>query len=126
MNEVRWKIAYESSFEYLPESDGVYLICCKCSDGNNIVIYTGQSNNIKKRIYQHWGDNEKEEIRHIIIKYRNSIFVLYTLFDGRRLDGVENFLFNYYKPQLSDKTPDANPIPIQVPNIVSKGRVKFY
>ena len=127
MKIVMWNNKKEVEFDSIPEKQGIYLIACQCSNGKNIVVYVGQSNDLRRRAKEHWSDNEQnKDLKNAIKKYKNAFTYFYAVLDSARdLDGCEKYLFDCYEPQFTDRTPEAEPIEIALTNSVSKGRVNF-
>ena len=120
-----WTKVYEKAFDNLPESDAVYVIGTYTNGKHYVAIYTGQTNNIKRRSKEHWSDDEdNEKLKNIISNYRGSVSLFYSLDDKNALNGHERFLFNHYEPQAQSKAPDVEPKPISLPDGVSKGIIK--
>lgn len=108
----------------MPETDAVYLIVANSKIGK-IVLYTGQTDNIKRRAKEHWSDNEKNEmIKNFIYKYKSAVSLFYYLDHGNALNGHERFLFNYFEPQAQSRAPEVDEKPINLPPNVKKGKFK--
>lgn len=122
-----WANKKELGFDEIPEKQGVYLIACDCKNGKSYVVYTGQTDNLRRRTKEHWSDNEpNKELKDAIAKYKSAFKVVYAEVDNiNDLDGIEKYLFNYYQPQLTDRAPDFEPIEVVLPNSVEKGKVNF-
>lgn len=127
MKIVIWATKKEADFDNIPEKQGVYVIACSCKNGQNIVVYVGQSNDLRRRAKEHWSDEEKnEDLKNAIKKYKTCFMYSYATLDSSEdLDGCEKYLFDYYKPQFTDRTPDADPIEMVLIDSVSKGKVNF-
>lgn len=119
-----WKHSTRESFSSLPESDAVYLIVAKTTNDEYVVIYTGQTNNIKRRTAEHWGEGEQNlKLKNIIERYGSSISLFYALDHGNALDGHERYLFDFYNPQAQTNAPDVHSQAITLPPIAKKGRI---
>ena len=122
---LEWKIANEKDFDQLPSQCAVYLIVAETSSGENIVFYTGQTNDIKRRLKEHWSDNEQNKmIKNIIKKYKKFIFAYYAIDHENALDAHERFLFNFYEPQAQTKAPDVEQKRVTLPSSTIKGKIK--
>lgn len=119
-----WKHLNEASFASLPESGAIYLIVAKTTNDDYVVIYTGQTNNIKRRAKEHWSESEQNtKLKNIISKHRSAISMFYALDHGNALDGHERYLFDYYNPQAQTNAPDKEPKPVTLPALAKKGRI---
>lgn len=119
-----WIKVKESEFDDLPDTDAVYLIVGHTDKNNNIVFYTGQTNNIRIRAKQHWGNSEENTmIKNVIAKYRGAISLYYHLDHGNALDGHEKYLYEYFKPQAQKRAPEVEPKEIELPSNVSRGYI---
>lgn len=127
MKIVIWSTKKESDFDSIPEKQGIYVIACSCKNGKNVVVYVGQSNDLRRRAKEHWSDDEQnEELKSAIKKYKTCFTYSYAALDfAKDLDGVERYLYDYYEPQFTDRTPNADPIEVVLSNSVSKGTVNF-
>lgn len=122
-----WIDKREAKFDEIPEKKGVYLVACDCKNNKSIVVYVGQTENLRRRTKVHWSDNEQnKELKNAIAKYRSAFKVVYAEVDSLNdLNGIEKYLFDYYEPQFTDRRPDAEPIEVVPPNSVQKGSVNF-
>lgn len=119
-----WKHITKQSFSLLPENDAVYLIAAKTTNDEFIVVYTGQTNNIKRRAHEHWGEGEQNpKLKNLISRYGSSISLFYALDYSKSLNAHERYLFNYYSPQAQTNAPDVSPKAITVPPMAKKGRI---
>ena len=123
-NKLNWIHVEERKLDTLPESSAIYLIVAITINNNYLVLYTGQTDSIKDRTKQHWSESEpNKELKNIIKKYRNSISLFYHLDDKSLLNGHERYLFDHFEPQLQERAPDVEPIEIELPNNVVKGKL---
>lgn len=121
-----WMIVYNNDFNSVPEKPGVYMITCKCENGKEIVVYSGQSTNLCRRLKEHWSDNEVNlELRKAIKRYSYSLCVYYAVTSQYVLDGIEKYLFDLYKPQFQDRAPDTEAISCNFPLNIHRGTVNF-
>ena len=127
MKELNWSMKREFDFDNIPKRQGVYVISCNCNNGKSVVVYVGQTNDLKRRAKEHWSDNEQNTgLKNAIEKYKQAFCFCYAPINlSKDLDGCEKYLFNYYQPQFTDKSPDAEPIELALSNLVSKGKVNF-
>ena len=127
MKTLVWIDKREANFDEIPEKKGVYLIACDCKNGQSIVVYVGQTDDLKRRTKEHWSDNEQnKELKNAISKYKSAFKVTYAEVDSLNdLDGIDKYLFDYYNPQFTDRSPDADPIEVVLPGSVHKGNVNF-
>lgn len=122
---VFWAKATESDFDDLPEESAVYVITVHTTAGTNVVIYTGQTDNIQRRSKEHWSKNEpNEKLKNIIAKYPSAMALFYAKVHGNSLDGHERFLFNHFEPQVQEKAPDVEPKELSLTNSFTKGKIK--
>lgn len=120
-----WFKKVESKFDDIPKRPGVYVISCKCKDGNDHAIYVGQSIDLQGRIKEHWSESESnKDLKSAISKYPGSMGAYYAEAGKGDLDGIERYLFDHFEPQFTDRAPQEDPIVVILPN-VKKGRVNF-
>lgn len=122
-----WLDVKEENFDNVPNKCGVYVISCKCKDDKYHVVYTGQSEDVQRRLKEHWSENEtNEDLKKVISNYRSAFKGTYALVDKKsELDGCEKFLFDYYNPQFAERAPDVEPADITLSSTVVKGKVSF-
>lgn len=91
----------------LPSSiQGVYIMESVLLD----VFYVGKTEKqgIQKRIDQHYGTQEENEIILHEIKQNWPINVYYSEVDESDIPGVEQFLKNYFEPEGNKNDPSSN------------------
>lgn len=127
MKTLVWIDKREANFDEIPEKKDVYLIACDCKGGQSFVVYVGQTDDLKRRTKEHWSDNEQnKELKNAISKYKSAFKVTYAEVDSLNdLDGIEKYLFDYYNPHFTDRSPEADPIEVVLPDSVHKGNVNF-
>lgn len=126
MNNLVWKKARQNEIDYIPNKPGVYLITMLCSNMMEYVIYSGQSNNLQRRLKEHYSIyEENEKLCNVIKKYQNRINMYYATVNEYFLDNIERYLFNYYRPQFQDRAPDVFPRTCSLPNNLYKGTIPF-
>ena len=123
-NSLSWIRVEEKDFDSLPEESAVYLIVVDTINNNYLVIYTGATINIKDRAKQHWLESEpNKELKNLIKNYRSAVSLLYALDAKDIIENHERFLFERFEPQLKHKTNSAEPIEINIPDNVVKGKL---
>lgn len=123
-NKLNWIHVEERKFDTLPEAPAIYLIVVDTINNNYLVIYSGQTENIRDRAKQHWSESEQnKKLKNIIKKYRTSVSLFYYQDDKSLMDGHEKYLFDRFEPQLQEKAPDVETIEIELPNNVVKGKL---
>lgn len=126
MYNLEWQKIDKSNFETVPKKSGVYIITCKCVSGEEHVIYSGQSDNLCRRLKEHWNDSEEnEELKRAIKNYPSAIEAYYSLVPLVNLDCLERYLFDTFLPQLQERAPEVSASSCTLPKNVSKGRVNF-
>lgn len=101
---------------YVPEKAGVYLLWVKLHNGKWTCFYVGQAENLKTRLLQHLSSSEKNDC----IKTHVSTYTCGFEFAlvGRQADrdGIEKFLYDYYKPECNNiSPPDVESIEVNLP-----------
>ena len=123
-NKLNWIHINEGQFDTLHEAPAVYLIVVITINNKYLVLYTGQTENIKDRTKQHWSESERnKKLKNIIKKYRTSVSLFYYQDDKTLLDSHERYLFNRFEPQLQEKAPVVEPVEIDLPDNVIKGKL---
>lgn len=125
---LKWRTKNCDEIEQISNESGVYLISVKCNDGKYYVIYTGQSNDLNRRISEHCSDNEKNtDLKKAINSYSKYIKFIYAYKNGEDdLNGLERYLYDYYQPQFTERSPNVKAIECDLPlEEAVKGRVNF-
>jgi excinuclease UvrABC nuclease subunit len=105
-------------FSSLPETGGNYAIFyLEMASLHYRCIYVGKAENLKKRAQQHWSDSETNTEMKAFLKQTNLLCFFYALVDAdNKRDGIEAFLYNYYKvPKFNNNKPQAPQIIVNVP-----------
>lgn len=123
-NKLNWVHTEGNKFDSLPELPAVYLIVVITINNQYLVLYTGQTINIKDRAKQHWSESESNKgLKTIIKRYIGSVSLFYYLDNKSLLDGHERYLFDCFDPQLQEKAPNVEPIEMKLPNNIVKGKL---
>lgn len=93
---------------YFMNKVGVYMIWY-ATPSEARVIYVGQGE-IGERLKKH-----REDLQIMNYAKFGQIRVSWLELPGEYLDGVEAFLFDTYKPIIGERTPAAEPIPVNLP-----------
>ncbi len=98
-----------------PTKAGVYILCVKIINGKWRCFYVGQTNDLDKRLKAHLSWEEpNEKIKEKVTKYIcGYAFAPVPLKSDR--DGIESFLYDYYKPECNFDIPLAEPIETNLP-----------
>ena len=128
VKKMMWLQVGEKDFDNLPETDAVYIIVAHTTRKHYIAIYTGQTNDIKRRSKEHWSEDEtNEKLKNVIANCKDAISLFYALDNENSLDGHEKFLYEHYEPQTQSKAPDVEPRPISLPeNVVNEIIINDY
>ena len=126
MQYVQWRKCSANGIDSIPETNGLYVLAIICKDGQSYAVYVGQTNNLRRRIKEHWSPNETNKgLRDAIQKYGGSFQIWYATTNAWLNDGAERYLFDWYGPQFGEKSPDVMGIQISLPSEVRKGTVRF-
>ena len=116
---VKWNEIKIQNIDVIKNKPGIYIFSTKQKIDNKYAVnYIGQSVNLQDRIINHFSDSEenKDLKRHIGKGYLMKIS--YTYIDEEYLDGVELFLYNYYKPTFNKQSPPGDKqISCNLPNV---------
>ena len=95
--------------EHFENLKGVYIIWhCKSGDQKARVVRVGQGI-IKDRIAAHREDPE-------ITAFKNyGMLATWVSVSDSEIDGVERYLFDYWKPLVGQRAPDVTAIPVSSP-----------
>ena len=99
----------------VPPSPGVYVLWVKLQSGNLRCYYVGQAVDLRTRLLEHLSQGEMNQcIKTHVHKHICSFqFALVTRQADR--DGIEKYLYDYYKPECNQKDPGGTPIPVNLP-----------
>lgn len=101
--------------ENVTTSAGVYLLWVKLKNGNWRCFYAGKVKNLQSRLLEHLGNNEENEC----LKTKVSKYICGFEYSeiGREDDrtGIENFLYDHYKPECNINNPGGTPIQVTLP-----------
>lgn len=78
----------------------------------------GKASNLRERAKQHWSDKEENEglKKHIKCNYIMKFSSAEVGKESDR-DGIEAYLYLKYKPIYNDQKPQADPIPVNTPEV---------
>ena len=101
--------------KYVPTDAGIYLLWVKLTNGNWKAIYAGQAKNLKTRLLEQLSNNEKnkllkEKINKKVIGFE---YAKVSLQSSR--EGIEQFLYDHYKPECNEIDPGGTPITVNLP-----------
>ena len=95
----------------IPEVSGVYII-----QNNNGFIYVGQSENLRRRMFEHAFKETNLLLRFLMEIYEQSIVVKWAEVPKYQLNGVEKYLCNRLNPICNHILPPGNKeIPCNLP-----------
>lgn len=89
----------------LIDEDGVYVIKTRESPGR--AVYVGQGE-ISERLIEHSKNSE--------ITRHGMLSIAWAELHWSKIDGVERYIYEVYKPIEGKKWPDVNPIPVNLPD----------
>jgi len=97
-----------------PASAGVYTLWVQLQNEKWRCYYVGQASNIEQRLLDHISDDEPNSgIRANVNKYISG-FESANVGKQTDRDGIEKYLYNYYKPECNEVDPGGTPIEINL------------
>ncbi len=117
---VTWSAAFPFQEEQnvkdnAPADKGIYLLLVQLINDKWRCIYVGQSTNIQSRLLEHLSNDENNKN----FKGQSSKYICgfkYCLVEQQEArNGIEKFLYNYFKPEYNDKDPGNTPIQVNLP-----------
>jgi len=117
--DIKWsafhRLTEENVREYVPTTAGVYLLWVKLKSEKWRCYYAGQSDNLQRRLLEHFSAIEDNPC--IKDKVANYISGFEYAKVGRQSDrdGIEKFLYNHYSPECNVEEPGGTPIPVNLP-----------
>ena len=105
-NAYRWT-ATSSNRDFVINSINSGGIYAYIDTFENKVIYVGRTDNLDRRLQEHWSDNEPNRmLRNYLHNYQTK--VLYKKEDSQtKCAGMELYLYKRYQPVCNDRVPDA-------------------
>lgn len=96
-------------------SAAVYLLWVKLKSDKWRCFYVGQASNIHDRLLDHLSDEEDNEcIKENVSKFICGFEYAVVTKQSNR-DGIEKFLYDYYKPECNKVDPGGTPIEVNLP-----------
>jgi excinuclease UvrABC nuclease subunit len=98
-----------------PRDSGVYLLWVKLKNDKWQCYYAGQAENLESRLLAHLSNGEENTcIKSNVLDYISGYeYAKFSLQNDR--DGIEKFLYDYYKPSCNEKDPGGTPIAVNLP-----------
>jgi excinuclease UvrABC nuclease subunit len=92
---------------YAPMSAGVYVLATKLKNGNVLIFYVGQAEDLDKRLKEHLSENEpnkcvRDEVKNYLCAFRYA-----KVSSQADRDRAERALYNRFTPKCND--PDRIP-----------------
>ena len=95
----------------IPEVSGVYIIL-----SDNGLIYIGQSENLRRRLFEHAFNETNLLLKFLMEIYEQNIVIKWAMVPKHQLDGVENYLCNRLNPICNHISPPGKKeIPCNMP-----------
>ncbi len=100
---------------YVPDDAGIYLLWVKLKTGKWRCFYVGQAENLEERLLDHLsGDEENKCIKNNVSNYVCGFEYAKVSKQSDR-DGIEKYLYDYYKPECNKVDPGGKPIEVNLP-----------
>ncbi len=126
MVKLNWTTIQARDLSLIPHRSGIYLLSVICPDKKLRVVYVGKSNDLSRRMRDHWSSNESNrDLRTAIAEYGSYFSISYAEANESQLDGIESYLYDRFKPQLNEQEPQAQPTFVTPPEKLLKGTVGF-
>ena len=112
MKSLIWKMTDPPNFKNVPEKAGVYIISTRQEvDHAYEVKYVGQAENLRARAMVHWSKNELNKALKDHIAEDYVMKFNYSEVESADLrDGIELYMYNYYKPPFNQNPPRGEDI----------------
>ncbi len=109
------RLTEENVKKYAPSSAGVYLLWVKLKNDKWRCYYVGQAIDLEKRLLEHLSTNESNAcIRTNISDYISGYECAKVSKQSDR-DGIEKYLYDYYKPECNKVDPGGDPVEVNLP-----------
>ncbi len=101
---------------YVPKAAGAYLLWVKLTDGKWGCFYAGQAMDLEGRLLEHLAASEPNACvrRHVREFVCGAEYAKVPT--QRERDGIEKFLYEYYRPECNQQDPGVAPIPVNLPS----------
>lgn len=100
---------------YVPTNAGVYLLWVKLKNGKWKCFYVGQASDLEDRLLDHLSTAETNKcIKNNVSQYICGFEYAKVSRQSDR-DGIEKFLYDYYKPKCNQVDPGGTPIEVNLP-----------
>ena len=112
MKSLKWMMTEPPNFRNVPEKPGVYIISTRQQvDHAYEVKYVGQADNLRARANEHWSKKElNKDLREHIAQDYAMKFNYSEVSDPEHRDGIELYMYNYYKPPFNTKPPPGETV----------------
>lgn len=119
MITLKWYKITLDNINKLHAKPGVYIISVLLRNGSYGAVYVGQSNDIARRIKEHFSNNEQNSSLRNYLNNDYTFKISYSYISDDLLDGIEKYLISYYHPRFneSDGVGDRKYV-CSLPNVV--------
>lgn len=119
MDTLDWYKVNKDNLDNLPETSGIYIFSVLLKSGNYGVFYVGQSENIRKRVKEHFSSSESNGPLKSFLSNDYTFKISYAKCLQKSLDKYEKYLISYYDPKYNDKEGNGNESSeCSLPNVV--------
>lgn len=110
-NGTRYKLSdVDLTHQYFnTHREGIYIIYYLTHNSFISTVYAGQGN-IKDRIYAHRNDDRIQRYAD-----NHTLYVAWAEVENYQQDGIEKYLHNTLNPWVLERSPDAQPIQVNLP-----------
>lgn len=117
--QVEWSTFHNLNEEnvkrYVTVDSGVYLLWVKLKNNKWQCYYVGKAENLERRLLEHLSYNENNKCIKINVQNHISGYEYAKISKQSDRDGIEKFLYDYYKPECNEIDPGGYPIPVNLP-----------
>lgn len=117
--QVEWSTFHnlneENIKKYVTTDSGIYLLWVKLKNNKWRCYYVGKAENLERRLLEHLSYNENNKCIKNNIQNHTSGYEYAKISKQSDRDGIEKFLYDYYKPECNEIDPGGYPIPVNLP-----------
>lgn len=117
--EVSWssfqRLTEENIEKFVPKDSGVYLLWVKLKNDKWRCYYVGQAGDLERRLLDHLSTDEPNACIKTNVHDYISGYEYANVSRQADRDGIEKFLYDYYKPECNEADPGGKPIEVNLP-----------
>ncbi len=105
--DLDWQTATLNTLDSIPEISGVYIILLD-NGFSSKVLYVGQSENLRRRLFEHVSNESNSKLKLFTKNSKKSIVIKWAKVHKSKLNGTEEYLCNKLSPKCNKKSPPGD------------------